>query len=63
MISVEEGTKLIEEHAKLLDTEVKQVDENVIGYVIAETVTAQEPVPGYRASIVDGYAVKGKRNY
>ncbi|CAM0135363.1 unnamed protein product [Umbelopsis sp. WA50703] len=58
MISVEEGTKLIEEHAKILDTEVKQVDENVIGYVIAETVTAQEPVPGYRASIVDGYAVK-----
>lgn len=62
MISVEEGSKLIEEHTEVLSTEVRKVDESVIGYVIAEKVTAQEPVPGYRASIVDGYAVKGKAN-
>ncbi|KAJ2962368.1 hypothetical protein NQZ79_g2531 [Umbelopsis isabellina] len=60
MISVEEGTKLIEEHTKVLDTEIRKVDEDMIGYVIAEKVMAQEPVPGYRASIVDGYAVKAE---
>lgn len=60
MISVEEGSKLIEEHTEVLSTEVRKVDESVIGYVIAEKVTAQEPVPGYRASIVDGYAVKAE---
>jgi gephyrin len=59
MISVEEGSALIEKYTQPLETEIKDVDDQLIGYVIAEKVTAHEPVPGYRASIVDGYAVKG----
>lgn len=59
MISVEEASALIEKYTQPLETEIKEVDDKLIGYVIAEKVTAHEPVPGYRASIVDGYAVKG----
>jgi len=60
MLSVEEGTALIEKHAQPLESTIKKVDDNLVGFVIAETVTAREPVPGYRASIVDGYAVKSQ---
>ncbi|CAO3683512.1 unnamed protein product [Umbelopsis vinacea] len=60
MLSVEEGTALIEKYAQPLEIEIKNVDDSLIGYVVAETVTAREPVPGYRASIVDGYAVKAQ---
>ncbi|KAI9277911.1 hypothetical protein BC943DRAFT_332395 [Umbelopsis sp. AD052] len=60
MITVEEGNALIEKYTQPLETEIKEVDDKLIGYVIAEKVTAREPVPGYRASIVDGYAVKAQ---
>jgi gephyrin len=63
MLSVEEGTALIEKHAQPLESTIKKVDDNLVGFVIAETVTAREPVPGYRASIVDGYAVKCKYGF
>jgi len=33
------------------------VDENLVGCVLAEDVTARESVPAFRASIVDGYAI------
>lgn len=34
-----------------------KVDGSLVGFVLAEDVTATEAVPAYRASIVDGYAV------
>jgi gephyrin len=40
----------------------KPVDGLLIGAVLDEDVVAVEAVPGYRASILDGYAVIGKRN-
>ena len=33
------------------------VDENLVGCVLAEDITARESVPAFRASIVDGYAI------
>ncbi|KAJ1344745.1 hypothetical protein BSLG_000268 [Batrachochytrium salamandrivorans] len=38
-------------------TETKSVGPDLLGYVLAEDVYANENVPAYRASIVDGYAV------
>lgn len=36
------------------------VSQQLVGHVLAEDVKAIENVPGYRASIVDGYAVHCK---
>lgn len=57
MLSVEEATKLVFDHA--LPPKVIQVPVNpsLVGYVLAENVTARESVPAFRASIVDGYAI------
>lgn len=59
MISVEEALKMIESDVQELSKVVitVPVNENLIGYIFAEDVLANENVPGYRASIVDGYAV------
>ncbi|KAJ3068082.1 hypothetical protein HDU98_008766 [Podochytrium sp. JEL0797] len=35
----------------------RKVTEELVGHVLAEDVKAVDPVPGYRASVVDGYAV------
>lgn len=37
------------------------VNESLIGAVLDEDVVAVEAVPGYRAAILDGYAVVGRR--
>lgn len=37
------------------------VNEALIGSVLDEDVVAVEAVPGYRAAILDGYAVVGKK--
>lgn len=43
--------------AKWQPVKLKLDDPKLHGSVLAETILALEPVPGYRASIVDGYAV------
>ena len=48
------------DHAYLTDIITLPVSEELIGHVLAQDVEAVEAVPGYRASIVDGYAVRGK---
>ncbi|CAG8534226.1 17591_t:CDS:2 [Cetraspora pellucida] len=48
---------IITEHSNTLSPIKVPVDENLIGMVLAEDVVARLPVPGYRASILDGYAV------
>lgn len=40
----------------------RPVDEALIGAVLEEDVVAVEAVPGYRASILDGYAVVGMQD-
>jgi gephyrin len=35
------------------------VNSSLVGMILAESVQSKEPIPGFRASIVDGYAVIG----
>jgi gephyrin len=58
MKSVEEALDLIKQFSLQSVTEKRKVDEDIIGYVLAEDVTAPEAVPAFRASIVDGYAIR-----
>ncbi|KAI7902748.1 uncharacterized protein BX663DRAFT_486549 [Cokeromyces recurvatus] len=57
LISVEKAHEIIAKHSTPLNVITTPVSQFLIGYVLAEDVQALEPVPGYRASTVDGYAV------
>ena len=59
LIPVNEAEKLIADHAHTTEIVSIPVSQELIGHVLAEDVKAVEAVPGYRASIVDGYAVRG----
>lgn len=56
MLSVEEATKLILENTPATTSVNTAVNDDLVGSIVAEDVKAMEPVPAYRASIVDGYA-------
>ncbi|KAG1146760.1 hypothetical protein G6F37_007516 [Rhizopus arrhizus] len=58
LISVEDAQDLVDQHTKQLNVINMPVSQFLAsGYILAEDVQSIEPVPGYRASIVDGYAV------
>ena len=57
MLSVEEALSLIADHTPEPVAVKAPVNESIVGNVLAEDVKANESVPGFRASIVDGYAV------
>ncbi|CEI91224.1 Putative Molybdenum cofactor biosynthesis protein gephyrin (Fragment) [Rhizopus microsporus] len=58
LISVDKAQKLVLEHSTALNAVLMPVSQFLAsGYVLAEDVKSIEPVPGYRASVVDGYAV------
>lgn len=57
MLSVDDALKQISEHTPEPQIVTAPVDENLVGSVLAEDVTARESVPAFRASIVDGYAI------
>jgi gephyrin len=57
MLSVADANALIAVQTKTGQIIEVPVDENLVGYVLAQDVTAAEAVPAFRASIVDGYAV------
>lgn len=57
MISVDEALQLIAQRAPVPQVIDMQIDEKLVGAVLAEDVTATEAVPAFRASIVDGYAM------
>jgi gephyrin len=58
MVTYEQATAIVLNHStRELEKEIKTIQELTPGYVIAEDVLAHEAVPGYRASVVDGYAV------
>lgn len=59
-LPIDKALKVVADHAKLLNVISMPVSQFLPGYVLAENVSSLEPVPGYRASIVDGYAVHGK---
>ncbi|KAI4139372.1 MAG: hypothetical protein L6R39_006317 [Caloplaca ligustica] len=57
MKSVEEALELILENTPRPRPTKVPVNGNLVGHVLAEDVRADEPVPAFRASIVDGYAI------
>lgn len=57
MLDVEEALALISEHTPAPTIITSKVDNELVGAVLAEDVTASENVPAFRASIVDGYAI------
>lgn len=58
MLAVDDALKLISEKTPEPIVERAPVDMKLSGSVLAEDVKAAESVPAFRASIVDGYAVK-----
>ncbi|GAW18596.1 hypothetical protein ANO14919_080740 [Xylariales sp. No.14919] len=57
MLSVDDALERIKEHTPDSEIVTSKVDTSLTGRVLAEDVSAREDVPGFRASIVDGYAV------
>ncbi|KAI9774310.1 MAG: hypothetical protein M1840_004204 [Geoglossum simile] len=57
MVSVSDATELIAANTPAPFKFRAQVDENLVGCILAEDVGAPESVPAFRASIVDGYAI------
>ena len=57
MLSVDDALKQIMEHTPPPIVTKAAVNEDLVGHVLAEEVTARESVPAFRASIVDGYAI------
>lgn len=58
MLSVSEALDTISKNTPGPGTESHPVSINLVSRVLAADVTSPEPVPAFRASIVDGYAVK-----
>ncbi|KAL1311180.1 hypothetical protein AAFC00_001377 [Neodothiora populina] len=57
MLSVEEALRLIDANTPVPKIVRTALNESIVGHVLAEDVQANESVPAFRASIVDGYAV------
>ncbi|KAJ3235248.1 hypothetical protein HDU81_000686 [Chytriomyces hyalinus] len=57
LVDFDQALDLVLKHAEPLRPSVVSVSEKLVSHVLAEAVTACDPVPGYRASVVDGYAV------
>jgi gephyrin len=57
MLDVEDALNLIKQHTPAPQTVRAKVNSSLVGSVLAEDVHAEEDVPAYRASVVDGYAV------
>lgn len=57
MLAVSDALDLIKKHTPTPQLTTSKVTSDLVGAVLAEDVTAQESVPAFRASIVDGYAV------
>lgn len=59
MVPFDDALSTVLAHSPLLPPARQLVDYSLVGAVLAQDVVAKEAVPGYRASIVDGYAVIG----
>jgi len=57
MISYDQARNLVMERARILGREVVSLDK-ALGRVAAEEIRSRIPVPPFRNSAVDGYAVK-----
>ncbi|KAK3988526.1 MoaB/Mog domain-containing protein [Cladorrhinum sp. PSN332] len=57
MLSVPDALSLVRTHVPAPTTTTLPASPSLIGSVLATSITAPSPVPAFRASIVDGYAV------
>jgi gephyrin len=57
MLPVDDALALVAEHSPEPEIVTATVNQSLVGSVLAEDIKAQENVPAFRASIVDGYAV------
>ncbi|KAI1170973.1 molybdenum cofactor synthesis domain-containing protein [Nemania sp. FL0916] len=57
MLTVDDALRKIRENTPAPEIITSKVDTSLAGRVLAKDVSAREHVPGFRASIVDGYAV------
>ncbi|KAK4662937.1 hypothetical protein QC763_601860 [Podospora pseudopauciseta] len=57
MLSVDDALSLIAKHTPCPTTTTAKVTPDLVGKVLAQDIYASAPVPAFRASIVDGYAV------
>ncbi|TFK28969.1 molybdenum cofactor biosynthesis protein [Coprinopsis marcescibilis] len=58
IIKFEEAQSLIDEHISPLQNQIRPVDFNLRGYVLAEDVLAPQSVPATATTSVDGYALR-----
>jgi gephyrin len=63
MLSVPDATDKILANTPDLGTVTLPVNDDLVGYLLAEDIKAPESVPAFRASIVDGYAVICKASF
>lgn len=59
LIPMDQALAAVMDKVAPLPSVERPVNEELIGAVLDEDVVAVEAVPGYRASILDGYAVIG----
>jgi gephyrin len=57
MVAVDEALELIRKHVPLPQPTTVPVNPSLVGHVLLMDVHSSHPVPAFRASIVDGYAV------
>ncbi|KAI9009808.1 hypothetical protein BC832DRAFT_388582 [Gaertneriomyces semiglobifer] len=57
LLSYDTAVKTILEATPILEPMDRPVDETLVGYCLATDVYAEIDVPGFRASVLDGYAV------
>ena len=62
MLSVDEALRQIAQYTPEPQIIRAAVNQDLVGFVLAEDVTAQESVPAFRASIVDGYAIVASKH-
>lgn len=56
MRSVDDALNIVLEETWICEP-IEVETENALGYILCEDVKASEPLPPFRASIMDGYAV------
>lgn len=56
MLNVEDALNTVLENTWICDT-IEVNTEDSLGFILSEDIKANDPIPPFRASIMDGYAV------
>ena len=56
MVEMDDAIRIVNDNSRVLEAVNVPIGES-LGYYLADDVVAQDPLPPYRASIMDGYAV------